>query len=457
MAIIPSKVKLTKNVAGVLNAIRYGIGGDYAAGVPKAENTTESIRAVGAAILAQQSRQNAFVAALINRIGFEIIKSKQYQNPWAMFKKGFLEYGETVEEIFVNLCQVKGYAPEDAPIDNFKRHNPNVSTAFHAMNFQVMYPMTISNMQLHQAFLTLGSLDKFFNGCIAAMYSAMNYDEFLIMKYLIARLALDGKLPVKQIATPSSATSNAIMTDVKQISNDFEFMSDEFTISGNKNFVLKDDQYLIEQTGLNAVLDVNTLASAFNLDKAEFAGHVVLVDSLGKIDAKRLAQLLDKDETYVPFTPTEIEALGKVRGVLCARDFLMVYDILQTMEDAKVGAGLYWNYFLHKWQTVSASPFENVCLLTDAVSTVTNVTVALDSATMSAAGQTGATATVTRTGFASDEVIWSIASNADPEHVEIDAYGIITVKAGYDTGAYTIKATSRADGSVSGTATLTLS
>ena len=91
MAVVPKSVNLTKSTAGILNAIRYGIGGEYYAGVPEAKDTTASIRAVGEAILAYQSRQNAFVDALVNRIAFEVIKSKQYENPWAMFKRGYLE------------------------------------------------------------------------------------------------------------------------------------------------------------------------------------------------------------------------------------------------------------------------------------------------------------------------------------------------------------------------------
>ena len=37
------------------------------------------------------------ITALIGRV---LITSKLYSNPWAVFKKGLLEYGETIEEIF---------------------------------------------------------------------------------------------------------------------------------------------------------------------------------------------------------------------------------------------------------------------------------------------------------------------------------------------------------------------
>ena len=461
MSIVPAKYNLTKNVAGILNAIRHGIGGDYEAGVPVAANTTASIRQVGAAILAQQSRRNSFVESLVNRIGLEVIKSRQYQNPWAMFKKGFLEYGETVEEIFINLCEVHGFDPEDAQTTLHKVTKPSVSVAFHAMDVQAEYDVTISNAQLRQAFLSAQKLSSFIDGIIGGMYTSMNYDEFQLMKYLVARLALDGKLPKIAISTPSSATANGIMTEIKAVSNDFTFMKDKYTLAGNVNFTEKADQYLIESTDLNAILDVNVLASAFNMDKADFAGHVVLTDSFADIDMKRLAKLLNKDADFQPFNATELQALAKLRGVLCAGDFFQIYDVEQTMEDAKNGKGLSWNYFLHKWQVLSASPFENVALITDQTSTVSNVTITLESSTMSAAGSQIATAAVTRSGFANPGVEWSLAAGTGTatdlgNYIDIDQYGVITVKTGYTAGTWTVKATSLEDGTVSDTETLTL-
>ena len=463
MATIPnSKVKLTKSAAGVLNALRNSIGGEYYAGVPEAQDTTASIRAVGAAILAQQSRRNAFVSTLVNRIGFEAIKIRQYQNPWAVFKKGFLDYGETVEEIFTNLCEVRGYNPALGATRVLARTKPSVSVAFHAMNVQVEYPVTVSNQQLRQAFLDPAALTKFIDGIISNMYTSMNYDEFLLMKYLIAELALNGSLPKKVISTPSSATAAAIATTIKEVSNEMVFMNDDYTISGNKNFVEKADQYILEQTGLNAVLDISVLATSFNMDKAEFQGHVLLMDNLGNIDNARLAKLLDRDPDWSAFTATQLGYLAKIRGVICAKEFFQIYDVEQLMDEFHNGSALEWNYFLHKWQVMSASPFENVCLLTDQASTVSSISVALDASTMSAVGLNGATATVTTTGFASKEVTWSLtvgtgtAADLTNGLIGIDDAGVITLKTGYHTGTWTVTATSKEDGTTTGTATLTL-
>lgn len=459
MSIVPRSANLTKSVAGILNAIRYGIGGDYEAGVPEAQDTTASIRAVGEAILAYQSRQNAFVNALVNRITFEVIKSKQYQNPWAMFKRGMLEYGETVEEIFVNLCTVRGFSPKDAPSRVFQRNIPSVSTAFHSMNVQAEYPITISEEQLRQAFLSINGVTSLIAGMVDSVYSAMNYDEFMLMKYLIARLALDGKLNTEVIDTPSSSTAQGIVTKIKALSNNFEFMTDKYTIAGNKNFAMKDNQYVLESTDLNAIIDVNVLASSFHMEKAEFMGHVVTFDDMSDIDTDRLGKLLANDSTYSEFNATELGYLKKIRAIVCAKDFFMIYDNLQKMTEQYNGTGLYWNYFLHKWQTLSASPFENVVLLTDQSSTVSAIDIDQSNTTISAVGQTRFTATVTTVGFASKEVEWTLTAGTGTlnDKISVDQYGIVTVKTGATNGTYTLKATALGDGSTNDTIIITVS
>lgn len=458
MAVVPKSVNLTKSTAGILNAIRYGIGGEYYAGVPEAKDTTASIRAVGEAILAYQSRQNAFVDALVNRIAFEVIKSKQYENPWAMFKRGYLEYGETIEEIFVNLCKVRGFNPQASPSRVFQRNTPSVSSAFHSMNVQAEYPTTISEEQLRQAFLSLNGVTTLIAGIVTSMYTAMNYDEFNLMKYLIARLALDGKIPVDTIDAPSASTSSGIVTKIKTLANNFEFMSDEYNIAGVKNFVPKADQYVLEQTDLNAIIDVNVLATSFNMEKAEFMGHVVTFDSFGNIDTDRLAQILENDTSFVPFTATELGYLSKIRAIVCAKDFFMIYDNLQKMTENYNGDGLAWNYFLHKWQTLSASPFENITLLTDQSSAVSTLAIDQSNLTISVAGSTRFTATVTTTGFASKEVEWSLTAGTGTlnDYISVDQYGIVTVKTGATDGTYTLKATSLVDSTKYDTITVTV-
>ena len=136
---MPTKPKiktLTNSSIDVLNAIRNSATVNYQNYVPIATADPDNIREIGAIIMDMPQLQNEFLSALVNRIGRVILTSKMYSNPWEMFKKGMLEYGETIEEIFVNIAKPFQYDPQVAESDVYKREIPDVRSAFHVMNYQ---------------------------------------------------------------------------------------------------------------------------------------------------------------------------------------------------------------------------------------------------------------------------------------------------------------------------------
>lgn len=457
MATTPTNTTLTNSTADILNAVRNTIGGDYALAVPAAENDNRSIRDVGEAILAYQPNQNAFVSTLVNRIVFVSIKSEEYKNPWAMFKRGFLELGETVEEIFVNLASVKKYNPTNSPSTVFSRTIPSIYAGYHSMNIQVEYPVTISEDQLRQAFTSINGVTDLIKGIITSVVTAMNYDEFNVMKYMLGRLALDAKIKVISISEPNASNAHGIVTSIKSVSNKFEFMSDEYNYASVKNNCYKNNQYLLEQSDLNAVIDVNVLASAFNMDKAEFMGHVVTFDSIGTLDTDRLDIILAGDTNYTSLTDAELGYLDKIRAILCSKGYFMIYDNLQKMTEAYNGDGLYMNYFLHKWQTMSTSPFENVVLFTDLVSTVSVSITEGSTGTITVSGGTlQLHATVTKTGFAPTGVTWSVGTGTGTASKwTVSDTGLVTCNETTAGKTMSIKATSVFDSTEIATITLT--
>lgn len=47
-----------------------------------------------------------------------------------MLKKGMLDYGETIEEVYTSLAKAKIYDPESAETDFMKREMPDVQSIF---------------------------------------------------------------------------------------------------------------------------------------------------------------------------------------------------------------------------------------------------------------------------------------------------------------------------------------
>ncbi len=454
MAIKPKQVTLTANSVEILNAIRNSATPYYKQMIPQAKANTGSIRQIGNIMMNYEPLQNEFLSALYNRIGRVIITSKMYYNPWAPFKKGLMELGETVEEIFVNIAKAHTFNPETAETNFMKREIPDVRVAFHTMNYQKFYKATISNDQLRQAFLSWQGITDLIAKIVDAMYTAHNYDEFQVMKYMLARNILNGYLYPVTVAQVDKENAPDIVTEIKAISNELVYESPDYNLNGVYTFTEKNDQFIITNARFDAVMDVNVLASAFNMDKVEFMGHRVQIDGFDRIDENRMNELFadDPNAGYVPLTSEEKDALKAVPAVLVDRDYFMIFDNLYKFTEDYNGEGLYWQYWYHAWKTFSTSPFANAIIFVPGTPGVTSVTVSPATATVNKGAMLQLNAVVETEGFAPKSVVWSI----DSELSTITQNGLLSVGADETASSITVTATSTYDNNKKGTATITV-
>lgn len=468
MPSIPEKKNLTASAADVVNSIRSEVGGTFADQVPAAINEGQvlsdgtvatremalgTLRQIGDVITTFQPLANAFLSALVNRIGRVIINSKMYSNPWAGFKRGLLEYGETIEELFVNIVQAQDFDPETAENEVFKRKIPDVRSAFHTMNYQKFYKTTVSNDQLRQAFLSFEGISDLIGKITEALYTSANYDEFLVMKYMLCYAMEHGAFHPVTIAQPTAANSNSVVTTLKATSEKLQFLSADYNQAGIYNHTPKGDQYFIMTADFSSIVDVETLARAFNIDKVTLMGHTVIIDqfTFTTSETARLRELLGTQ-----YTALTTSLFADVPCVCVDRDFFMIFDNFQNMTEQYNGEGLYWNYWLHQWKTFSTSPFANAVIFTDETPAVSAVGVTPSALTMGKGTSTQFAATVTNAGFASTGVTWSI-SGQQSANTRIDGQGRLYIAQDESATTITVKATSVFDTGKSNTATVTVS
>jgi len=453
MAIKPKIVSLTNSSVDILNVIRNNASVNYQNYVPQATADAESIKEIGAVIMDNPQLQNEFLSALVNRIGRVLITSKMYENPWSMFKKGMLEFGETIEEIFVNIAKPFQFDPAVAETNLFKREIPDVRSAFHIMNYQKYYKTTIQNDQLRQAFLSWQGITDLIAKIVDAMYTGANYDEFQTMKYMLAKNVLNGRMYPVTIPAVTSDNMKSIVSTIKGVSNNFEFLSDKYNIAGVQNNSKKTEQYLLINSNFDATMDVEVLASAFNMDKAEFLGKRVLVDSFGSLDIARLNILFADDPTYTEISTDELKALDAIPCILVDENWFMIFDNYYNFTEQYNGEGLYWNYWYHVWKTFSISPFVNNALFIPGVPSVTSVTVSPANATVKAGQSVSLSAVVQTEYFAPQTVNWS----SNTEGVTVNKGGVVTVGADVSPETViTITAHSTYDNEKVGTSTITV-
>lgn len=463
MPTIPQVRNLNATTVQILNAIRNGATESYRTMVPTATGSNDNIRAIGDIVNSNSDFQNEFISALVNRIGRVIVTSKMYENPWSMFKRGIMEYGETIEEIFVNISKPFNYDPTTAENTVFRREIPDVRSAFHILNYKKFYKDTIQDDELRLAFLSMDGITDLIARIVDSMYTGANYDEYVTMKYMLARHILNGQFKPVQVAEVSAANMKTIAATIKTTSNDFTFLSPAYNYSGVQNNSLKSDQYIILTTAFDAVMDVEVLAEAFNMSRADFAGRKVLVDGFGNLDTARLAQLFADDPNYTPLTSDELTALSAIPAVLVDREFFMIFDNLMKFTEIYNAEGLYWNYFYHAWKTFSVSPFANAVVFVPGTPSITSVTVSPATATITPGASVQFNAAVVAANFADKRVTWSgVVGDVDIANyaglITLTQNGLLTVGADVDNvTSITVTATANADSTVSDSATVTIS
>ena len=461
MATRPIVKNLNATSVGVINWVLADQSG-YLAGAPAVENTVESIRQIGEFINAYQPRQNQFLSSLVNRIGLVIISSKAYSNPWNWVKRGTLDYGEAIEDIYVNLAKVEDFnangTTNQTLADLFGTRKPDVMAAFHQMNFQKKYPVTVSEDQLRTAFTSMEGVNNLIDYIVQSLYTAFEYDEFIIYEYMLGRLALEGKIKAVSIDEVNSTNARAIVSKIKEVSNNMTFMKTDYNMAHVYSHTPKDDQYVLKSTDADAIIDVEVLSLAFNMDKSEFAGHQVLMDDYDNAKAQRLNELLGDDPSFRAFTTDELALLNTVKFYVLDKDFLMQYEKLVKMVEQPIPNELKWQYFLHHWALFSASPFKNACLFTTSDASVTSVAVTPSTANLYPGQQLQLTATISGTGFFDQDVEWSITGATDDD-THVDRNGLLVLgddETGDESNAITVTATSVADSTVYGDSEITV-
>lgn len=416
------------DITEVLNDIRAHASLDYQRAIPAAVN--ENLEEIADAVMSSIQLQNDYVAALVNRISATRFTSRMFQNPYQKFIKGTNRFGDTIEEIYVNMANAHEYNPSIAENEVYKREIPDIGAVFHRRNSRVFYKNTIQYDSLYASFLSDNGMRSLIGRIVDAMYGAANRDIFFCTKKLMNVYS-----PYYyKVTVPAATAANAdqIVTTIKGISNMLEFPSDLYNRFGVDNFTEKARQVLILRADVAAVLDVNSLAKAFNLQYADFiAGTYVTVDTFG-------------------------DGLDNMLGLLVDDEFFQIYTNLEKFTENYNGQGLNWQYFLHRWMTYSVSPFSNaVAFVTGELTEPTAITIDPAAPNVPQGANQQFTATVTPS-TAQQSVHWEISGQKNGG-TYITATGLLHIDSEESATSITVTAKCPSAQTITKTATVTVS
>lgn len=432
---------LNASTMDILNVIRQNAGYEYQQNVPEVTKASDIPR-VGEVIYGTPAFANHFINALVNRIAIVRMQSATFNNPYSVLKKGYIEFGETVEDIFVSIAKGVDFDPEKGKSREFKRTFPDVRSAFHTMNWRVTYPVTIQDEDLKQAFLSLEGVQNLIAKIVDAVYTGAEYDEFLLFKYLMIKAISHGKMKSESIGDGTDLKESAVA--FRGISNLLPFISSDYSEAGVKTNTPKDRQIIFMDAKFNAQFDVNVLASAFNMDKADFMGRLFLIDNWTSFDNERFDVIRENSDGIEEVTAGELALLANVKAVIVDENWFQIYDNNNKFTEKYVASGMYWNYFYHTWKTVSSSPFANaVVFVTDAASVALPKTLTCEIITKDVSEEAivfAISADTDGASLAPNSVHFIQTEELTTAGIAVQKYGAIIIPASQSTTEITIEA-----------------
>lgn len=378
---------------------------------------------------AYQPMLNEFVTNLINRIALTIIRNKSFNNPLAIFKKGSVPLGTDIQDIYENPAEAEEYEYSNTAMAKLLTiTDPDTHVAYYRRNRKDLYTKTITREGLQGAFVSWEKFEDYISTITTSLYSGNYISEFNYTKALVDGAYDNGKVIVETVnAVTDASSAKAFVKKARALYSKLKFPSSNYNaysrFSGAKGNITtwtdEDRIVLIVKSDVMAEVDVEVLASAFNIDSAKLMGRIVEVDSFEN---------------------------DSIQAVMCDEAWLQIYDNILRFDEFYNARVMAWNEYLHAWGTFAICPFANAVVLASeqpkpatAIS-VSDVSVVEDATANVTVTLTPADATSDLTYLSDDETVFTVSP-----------LGVVT-GVGAGTGTLTVKT----DNGLSDTATVTV-
>ena len=295
-----------------------------------------------------QAKANEFLNALFNKVVYSRVFSADFTNPFKEYDGYPIKYGDTVENIFVEIP--KGYKYNKDATDPFTRSNPVVKALYASINYEMQYETTIYDSLLRRACLSEYGFMNLIDTILAALQKAMNIDEYFATLFSIAREDNFAE-GIEELEKGANDTeTGAIVT--KKIVNTVSKFKLPMT-ANNKAHVLNTSPesrlLIIMKYDLKNLINLDYLTGLFNLNKVGEMPKIIEVDTFqvakpGDTEQGEEETVLVGDD--IDFVIIDTQALDMHTAL---QDGGMIYN----------PKGKYTNHFYNLWKLINFRTFCN--------------------------------------------------------------------------------------------------
>jgi hypothetical protein len=380
-----------QDLSVVLNAIRSTSSSAYQSTVPAA--SASNIKDVGAAVLAAPTAiRNEFMSNLYNKVGLTLIDTPVIENEFAFLKKGTLEYGQTIEDLYVGIAQADKYSTGmkdgDTVPDQFAIKKAAHFSAFYSTILSRQYWVTRHLTDLKKAFHSGGGVEQFLAALMNHLVSGENYDDMRASIALIARqveaaqTAPNFKGNVHLVSGYNAAFGKSVTADncfqdqgflkyfanqLKKYSKRLRHLRTDLNVAGVQQTLPQSKQRIMMLEDITVDFETELLSWAYNKGGLEI-GAVDEIDSWYSIGADFAnPPTVQAEDINVKASFTNASGGStQCAAVIYDPDMVKIYNKERIASDSANARGNYYNYFMSVEDILACSPYKNfVCFMLD--------------------------------------------------------------------------------------------
>ena len=349
-------------LATALNAMRemsVKNGSIYHQYVPVVTEST-TIGEFGAPILDSQNLNvlNDFIG-LLKKVVYTAVYSKTFNNPLAELEGERMPLGQFIEDVYINPAKARGFDVNDFA-GLLQKYEAQVATQYLSVNSDLQYCVTITREKVRNAFTSWANLESLITGMVNSLYNGAYITRYNQAKGL-ALAAFEGNAVKYEVITnpTTEATAKALVRKMRADFSKMQIPSTAYNAWADKKgegaFALKtwsdpEDIVILISADVEALVDVEVLAAAFNMSKADFIGHVIVVDDFSQY----------ADDGTVAVDGSMIKAM------ICDRAWFKIKTQDFAMDEFYNANNRTWQYYLNDVRMVNYSLFANAKVYTTA-------------------------------------------------------------------------------------------
>lgn len=272
----------------------------YARSIDEVLPTTD-ITAFAMPLLSNPNLVNEFLDVLAKRIVYTSIETRMFNNPLQGLEGDQIPLGAIGQEIYINPARGRRFNVDDFA-GLLAKYESEVYVQYMDVNSDIQYPVTITREKLRNAFTSWENLNSFVDGVSQSLYNGAYIDRFNMTKALVSQAYAGNNVQIQVVSDLNSeANAKAFITKARELFLNMQLPTTKYNAwakvggYGNaiKSFCSGEDIVFLIRNDYASYIDVNVLASAFNLDKTTLLGNIYYVDTFDVYDTDDETKLVD--------------------------------------------------------------------------------------------------------------------------------------------------------------------